>query len=146
MRAVLVAGIAAIRNIEQRLAISAPHRPQLFRAAGWCYAFIGSRAAIERSQQPDFRLIDVTVAFTPPLAGGNTARGKGKRLSIRRGRAEELVGVTIGADEHRRAAGNADAMQIIEIDVATARGEIDPAAVLRPRIELIETIVKRETF
>src|SRR6185369_164576 len=91
LRVVFVSGIGAIRDVKQRAPVSAPHRPQLFGTASGSYALVSSRAAFKRSQQPDFRLVDVAATFAPPLARSDATRGKGERLSIRRRGAKELV-------------------------------------------------------
>ena len=89
----------------------------------------------------------MAVTFAPPLTRGDTARGKRECLPVRRRRAEKLVRVTIGADRHRRAAVHTDAIEIVETtDVAAGGREIDPTAVARPAIELIEAVVEGETF
>ena len=61
-----------------------------------------------------------------------------------RRRREIFVGIKVAADLHRRAAIAADAIDISGPDIATVRGEVNPAAVRRPRIELIVAVIKRQ--
>ena len=61
-----------------------------------------------------------------------------------RRRREIFVGVEVAADLHRRAAIAADAIDISRADIATVRGEVNPAAVRRPGVELIVAVIKRQ--
>jgi hypothetical protein len=82
LRAVLVAA-SCDRDVEQAAPSALHIGHSLFRAAGASRAR-KFRATFERSQQPDFRFVDVAVTLAPPLPEAIRAR-KSERLSVRRG-------------------------------------------------------------
>ena len=132
---------------EKSGAVRAPHRPQLFRAAR-SDALIDWRRkvrAVHIALHPDFRFVKVAVAFAPPLTRSDAARRKRDGGIVRRGRGEEFVRVAIRAHRQRRPAFGADAKDVVHSgDVAARRREVEPAAVARPRVELIVRVVKRD--
>ena len=63
--------------------------------------------------------------------------------AIRRGRGLEFIGEAIGAHRHGRAALRAHAVQVVlAAYVVGAVGKINPAAIARPGVELVQAVVE----
>ena len=83
------------------------------------------------------------MAVPPPLSGCASPRGDRERASVGRGSREELVGIPIAADRHGRAAVRRNPIDIIHIagKLVRIREEVQPLAIARPAVELIESVV-----
>ena len=95
--------------------------------------------------QPNLTLIDMAVAFAPPLAAAETVAGEGDRAAIMRRGSLIFVRVKVAANSHRRAAVAADAKNV-RAHLEATRGEINPTAVSRPGVESIWGVVKGQPF
>ena len=104
----------------------------------------GRRAIVA---EPQLGLVEVRVALAPPLAGAVAAGRERHALAVGRRRGEELAGVAVGADGHRRAAVAPHAIEVVHPrDVAAGRREVQPLAVARPPVQPLQPIVERHLF
>ena len=89
----------------------------------------------------------MAVPVTPPLLIANAARGERDRRSVRRWRSLKFVGKPIGAHGHRRPAFRTHTVNIIlAAHVVRSGGEINPLAVARPRVELLHSVIERQSL
>ncbi len=132
--------VDAIGNVINFFAVGTPHGPHLF-CAGICQGFVSwrSRGIVD---EIDFAFVEMAVAFAPPLGRAGAARGDRENFSIRRGRREKFIRITIGSDRHGSAALNADAINVVHAgNIVARRLEIDPAAIMRPACGLLVRVV-----
>ena len=131
-----------VGDVIERAAIGRPHGPLVLRLSR-AHALVAHGRWI--AQDPDLRFIEVTPTDPPPLSRGRPARREGDGAAVRRRRRPVLVRVPVGAHRHGRPTLGADAEHVVHAGDLAARGrEVEPLAVGRPRVELVEPVVERQ--
>src|SRR4051812_36484677 len=89
-----VLGAALIGDVVQGGAVRAPHRPLLLGVA--LEQLLIGRSACPLADEPDLALIEMAVAFPPPLTLSEAARDERERRAVGRWGGHELRRVPIG--------------------------------------------------
>jgi len=86
--------------------------------------------------KPELGLVNMGVAFAPPLRTGNPLGDKHDGFAVRQRRGFKLIHVALGGNFERRSTCCSHPEDVtLSGNVIHRRGEVEPLAVMRPRVE-----------
>ncbi len=135
---------AAVAHEVKLAAIWHPHGPGV-AAVEIDQTLVGGSGSVVA--HPDLGFIQMAVPVAPPLRIAHTPRRERHRVAVRRRGRLKLVGEAIGTDGHRSASLGAHPVEVVLApDVVGAVREVEPLAVARPGVELIQAVIESDAL